>query len=642
MRRAAAAAIVVAGAFALYHSTLLPGFDFGDTGSFQATVGSAITPRDGYPLYFAIGQVVLWLTRADPAHALNLASAVEAALACGLIVLAAEELSGSLLAAVASAAIFAGSYTFWSQAVIAEVYALHTAFVAATLLLLLRWQRRPSAARLGAFFAAYALGFGNHLSMVLLAPAYAAFLLTTAPRGWRSMLAPRIVGLAVLCAGLGAVQYVWNWQALWLGPQPAHGVLDALARFWFEVTKSDWRETMVLHVPRSMLADRSRMYWFDLTQQFGPLLPGLAAIGLGWIVRTDWRRGALMSLLYAVNMLFAYGYNVGDTHVFYLPSHLCVALLVAPGLAALGSALSALSALTGVTGGSHLSRQRLTALVATAAAIYGAVQAYRDYPALDRSDDRRPTAVIAGLTTGLDDRRSILLTDLNWQIQNGLSYFGKEVRPGLAYMRLPDALLYAPVLVQDNLAIDRDVTATERARQQLASAYGPLLPSERDTRVPAGTLGDLVGGLAPGTRYALCVLRPTREFTVDAGELAGALRILSGGAADRMPAGDYAVVLGRAGSPPALAAGSNDPFRREVSLDGTPVEIRMESWLSADTIRRMGFGHIVAARRHTLILERGVSFAAFDAGGLPLRSGYEDGIFAPQPRYLISMPTATR
>jgi len=61
------AALVAIAAFALYRTTMLAGFDFGDTGSFQATVGSAIiTPRDGYPLYFAIGQLFLWVTRAEP------------------------------------------------------------------------------------------------------------------------------------------------------------------------------------------------------------------------------------------------------------------------------------------------------------------------------------------------------------------------------------------------------------------------------------------------------------------------------------------------------------------------------------------------------------------------------------------------
>ena len=43
-------------------------------------------------------------------------------------------------------------------------------------------------------------------------------------------------------------------------------------------------------------------------------------------------------------------------------------------------------------------------------------------------------------------------------------------------------------------------------------------------------------------------------------------------------------------------------------LDGVRVDVRMESWLAFDTIRRMGFGQVVADRRHTLIVERGVSF----------------------------------
>jgi hypothetical protein len=623
VRRAAAAIIVSAAAFALYHATLLPGFDFGDTGSFQTTVGAAsITARDGYPLYFAIGQMFLWLTRAEPAYALNFASAAEAALACGLVVLVAAELSGSVIAAMAAAIVFAGSYTFWSQAVIAEVYALHIVFVAVTLLLLLRWQRRPSIGRLAAFFAVYALGFGNHLSMIVLAPAYAAFLLCSAPRGWRSMFAPNVVGLAAILACLGAAQYAWNFQAVWSAPQPPRTAVDALARFWFDVTKSDWRDTMVWNVPQSMLADHLRMYWFDITQQFGALLPGMAIIGLAWLFRSDWRRGLLLSMMYLSATLFAYSYNVGDTHVFYLPSHLCVALLIAPAVAALRSALP---------------RPGLAATAAVAVACYGCIRIYQDFPALDRSGDRRPSAVLTALTAGLDDRRAILLTDMNWQVQNGLSYFGKEVRADLGYARMPDVMLYAPVLVADNLAIGREVTATARARERVAAAYGPLLPTEIDPRVATGTLKDLVSGLPPGTMYTLCVLKPTREFSVDSTDIAEALGILSGGLANAVPAGQYSAVVGRTGEPPALTTGSDDPFRRSINLAGVPIDVRMESWLVADTIRRMGFGHVVAARRHTLIVERGISFAAFDASGAPLRFGYIGGIFAPQPRYLIKM-----
>src|SRR2546429_324062 len=83
------------------------------------------TPRDGSPLYTAIGTAFYWIAKGTPAHALNLASAVEGALACAVIVLVGVEMSGSVAAAAAAALLFATSYTFWSQSIIAEVYALH-------------------------------------------------------------------------------------------------------------------------------------------------------------------------------------------------------------------------------------------------------------------------------------------------------------------------------------------------------------------------------------------------------------------------------------------------------------------------------------------------------------------------------------
>ncbi|MGE5245070.1 MAG: protein O-mannosyl-transferase family [Betaproteobacteria bacterium] len=624
LRRSLAALAVVAVAFPLYRATLLPGFDFGDTGSFQTAAGEpTITPRDGYPLYFALGDVFVWTLGGDHAHALNLASAVEGALACGLLALAGAALSGSAAAGAAAALLFAGSYTFWSQSIIAEVYSLHILLLSLTLLLLLAWQRRPTMGRLAWFFAAYALGFGNHLSMILLAPACTAFLLVSAPRGWRSMFAPRVVALAVALATLGAMQYLWNLRELWLWPNQPHGIVDALETFWFDVTKTDWRATTVLHVPASMLGDRAAMYWFDLRQQFGWGWL-LAPVGLVRLWTTDWRRALLLALMYVVNFAFAFGYNVGDTHVFYLPSHAVVALLCAPGIAWIGDAAAV-----------RARDRRMAVTAAAVLAAYAGFRMYDDYPALDRSRDTRPTEVLSRLTAGLDPIHDVLLEDLNWQLQNGLSYFGKEVHPELVYARLPDVLLYAPALVRDNLRAGRDVVVSPRAREALAAAYGPLLPTEPDPRVQAPTADRLVSGLSAGTRYVLCVLKPTREFRLDRADVESALRRLAGSPV-ALPAEDYVAVAGVTGRMPSLVRGSSRPFRARLALEGLPVDIRMESWLSMDTIRRMGFAQVVAARRHALIAERGVSFVAVDAEGRPMRSGYEAGIFARQPRYLIA------
>src|SRR5262249_58605465 len=143
----------------------------------------------------------------------------------------------------------------------------------------------------------------------------------------------------------------------------------------------------------------------------------------------------------------------------YLPSHLIVALLVAPAIAA----------------ADMLSRRALTVAAALVVA-YAGVRAYRDFPALDRSGDERPAQVLAAMTNGLDDRRSILLADLNWQVQNGLSYYSTVPHQEIAWARMPAVMLNAPAPVADNGAVGRAATVTERAPATPETAAGPLPP----------------------------------------------------------------------------------------------------------------------------------------------------------------------
>ena len=427
-----AAIAVAVGTFALYRQTLLPGVDFGDSGSMQTLAGwPLLTPRDGYPLYFGIADVILWLTRLEPAYAMNLTSAIEAALACGLFVLVAAEIGSFLPGAVAGAVLLAVSYTFWSQSVTAEVYALHIFFVLATFYCLLKWEQRPTTLRLAVVFACYAIGFGNHLSMILLAPAIVVFLFLAEPRGWRRLVSPPVIALALLIAIAGASQYVWNLRTLWIAGDPPASLWDGLRTFWFDVTKSDWRETMVLNVPQSMLTDHLAMYWFDVRQQFG--IAGIAAAAAGFLglALGRPRHALLLAVAYACNMAFAFNYNVGDTHVFYLPAHLMMALAAGAGLPVLIAFI-------------QKERDGLSQATATVAAVllgaYALARGYHDYPALDRSDDTRSAQWLTSFTSGLDERRNLLLVDLNWQVANGLSYFTKSVAPDVLVARMPPSI----------------------------------------------------------------------------------------------------------------------------------------------------------------------------------------------------------
>jgi hypothetical protein len=613
----AAAALGVA-AFLLYRATLLPGMDLGDTPSFQTMVGEpVITPRDAYPLYYALAGVFVWLAGGEAAGALNLFSSVCAAAAVSLIARLAIEMSGSVGAGITAALAFATSYTFWSQAVIAEVYALHIAFVALTALLLLGWGRAPSPPRLMLFFAAYAVGFGNHLSMILLAPGYGAYLLMHAPGGWRSMLRPRVLGMASAAIVAGALPYLWNFAALWAVPVPPATVVDALRTFWFDVTKSDWRDSMVFEVPPAILIDRIRMCLFDVQQQFGWIWPVLAVAGFTRLARADMARAVMIAGVFAATAWFAVGYNVGDPYIFFLPSHLMIALAAAPGLAWLGQ------------------RRQGRWLPAAVMLALSAVRAYDNYPALDRSGDRRPEQLLSKLTAGVSDRNAILLSDLDWQVQNGLTYFSDRLHPDIATARLSEVMLQAPALIADNLAIGREVLLTQRAAARLHEAYGPLFEPAEDPRLHVEPLSGLVQGVPPGTLYVLTRLRQSREFEVNDGELDAAVGLLTGGVLRSLPVNDYVVLAGQFGDAPRLVRDSPRPFRDVVRFGALPIEIRMDSWLGFDTIRRMGFGSVIAARRRVLVIERGVGFVALTPDGAILRSGYAWGIFAPEPRFVL-------
>src|SRR6188472_3361735 len=95
----AAVIAVSLAAFLVYRSTMLPGLDFGDTAGFQDTGGDAeVTPRQAYPLYYAVGWLVVHAAGGEPAFGMNFASVLCAALACGLITWAGTWLSGSMVA----------------------------------------------------------------------------------------------------------------------------------------------------------------------------------------------------------------------------------------------------------------------------------------------------------------------------------------------------------------------------------------------------------------------------------------------------------------------------------------------------------------------------------------------------------------
>ena len=230
--------------------------------------------------------------------------------------------------------------------------------------------------------------------------------------------------MAVGIAALGALQYAWNFRGLWAELEPPATWTEAMAKFWFDVTKADWRETLVMTVSETGLQHRPAMYWFDLRQQFG--VPGdrarrtrllLSCCGAGRVAPFS------SCSLYAANLAFAWTYNVGDAYIFFLPSHYVVALSAGAGIAAVTALCARVS----------------TRTVATAAGalilVYPAWRGYDTLPAVDRSWDRRAEQLLDEITgNGEFPARSqdaVYGLDTNWQVQNAVEYYMRERKPGV-------------------------------------------------------------------------------------------------------------------------------------------------------------------------------------------------------------------
>jgi hypothetical protein len=438
------------------------------------------------------------------------------------------------------------------------------------------------------------------------------------------VLQPRVMALAVCIAALASLQYAWNFRGLWLAYVPPADLREACARFWVDVTKADWRESLVLGVPWTGWLERVRMYWFDLRQQFGIAGVGVAALGAVYLLRTRPAHGLLVTTTYVMNLLFALTYNVGDTHVFFLPSHLAVALFAAGGVKWLQSCATQVARLPSTP-----------PVVAGLCLLYPFWRGFDTWPVVDRSDDRRPTAFLDGVVAGVTARDAVFDVDMNWQLENALDYYMKYRRPDLVWFRTGEVLAGFPAFARDNARVGRQILATPLGEERIAAAYSGQFEATPDPRAIVPTLRELVAGLPRGTPYALALLRPSRESAVDERDLTASIRQLTGGRTDRFPGRNFQIMLGTVGERPALFESRDHPYRLAARIGDLSIDVRMESWLPADTMRRAGFGHIIVNRRHALTLERGISFAAFEGNGRVASTAYQAGLLAPQPRYIL-------
>jgi hypothetical protein len=238
---------------------------------------------------------------------------------------------------------FGLSPLLWSQAVITEVYTLHAVLVALVLGLIALSSKSQNAwpERLAGLVCGLAIG--NHLTSLLLMPAWLLSGLvrdrqiqqaveTSGPnvlKGNANILARRLVWLGL---GLGVYLLLPLWARSgsplnWGNPVDLKGI-------WWLVSGSLY-QSRLMALPLNQLAPRL-IYWIRLTaSQYSLVGLGLGLYGLV-VVRlgSRWFHRVLV-YLFLVFSIFAIGYHTPDSYVLLIPAFLVLGVWLGVGCAAL-------------------------------------------------------------------------------------------------------------------------------------------------------------------------------------------------------------------------------------------------------------------------------------------------------------------
>ncbi len=345
-----------------------------DTFEFQVVAPQlGIAHPTGYPLYILIGQLFSFLPINSMAWRINLTSAAFATLAVVLIYRlivsrlsnreqpeqsdeprpeqsrrvaevdvqstpsgppalqkrvgygqgAASQIDIRLSAAIAAIAL-ASSGVFWSQAIIAEVYALNALFVSTVLTLLMKLIREKSEPRIQKPEYLYALAFvlglalSHHLTSVILIPPIVLTLILVWPK---LKLKQWLMAAGCLLIGLTPWLYILlRWPALhngvamninewigWIFAQRFGGALDL--SLWSDPTRWGIVSRLVL-------------------DQFGLLGSITALLGLIVLFKRSWRAALITFGIFAGYIFFGLVYNVPDVDVFLIPAFIIMAIWI--------------------------------------------------------------------------------------------------------------------------------------------------------------------------------------------------------------------------------------------------------------------------------------------------------------------------
>jgi len=363
----------------------------------------------GYPIYMMLTHLFTYLPFGDPAYRVNLASAVYSVAAMLVVYFAGLRLGGRSVAAAAGALAFGLSGTFWSQAVIAEVYTLEALLVALVILFLLLWReyRKDHYLLLSAFLVG--LSLTHHLTSVLLLPAVLAFVFLTDRRVFsRSGLMLKSLGLFLL--GLLPLLYL-PIRALMHAPlneadpsTPWRFLLLVTGGSFLAESSEKGRHCSPSSLALAEPSAKLQLIGDHLLGQFPLILMVVGVLAAVYLLFTDRATAVLLGTLFFGCLGQAAVYlhlGIEDFYVFLIPAFLAFGLGISAGLGAL--LRWAESLVIGST-----ARGILLIVLSTLMLVVPLLGVRDSYDAHDRSGDHRGRRTIEAVASNVEKGATVL------------------------------------------------------------------------------------------------------------------------------------------------------------------------------------------------------------------------------------------
>jgi len=317
--------------------------DSGELATVAVTLG--IAHPTGYPLFTLLGRLASLLPGGEAILRLNGMAALLVALAAGMLVKVSVLLGTTLRsparkgsksflvpAAAVGALVFAFSTTVWSESAAVEVYSLHLLLLMIIFYAFVRGvvetrEEKPLSRWLLLFAFSLGLSFTNHMTTLLLAPAF-LYLFFSVHRIRRWSLKVIAVLAPWFLAGLSLYLYLPLRSSQ--GPVLDWGHPAELERFLWHVSGKQYRSWIF----SSMASAEKQFNYFihHVPSEFGWILLIILAFGVWTLLWEHRRLFVFVSLLVVGCLAYAVNYDIHDIDSYFLLAYIGAAFFIVFGL----------------------------------------------------------------------------------------------------------------------------------------------------------------------------------------------------------------------------------------------------------------------------------------------------------------------